>query len=293
MTPIPDIAGEIVRLERDAGWSLTSNCVLREGIWYPAEGSSEPVSYPEAGHLAIAEVEDQSYWFRHRNRAIAEVVGNRGLGGALWDVGAGTGVVAAHLQRRGVPVVAVEPGPDGARIASERGIATVICGTLEQLALPERSIAAVGLFDVIEHLEDPNDLLSSAARVLREGGTLLVSVPAYQWLWSQTDVAAGHYRRYTIKRLDRDVLAHGFRRVSAQHLFHSLVLPVALGRTLRSLLGQRDSDTALDVAQAELRPTSRVVATALDAIFAVEHAVDRWFPLPFGTSILAVYEREG
>jgi SAM-dependent methyltransferase len=200
-------------------------------------------------------------------------------------------VVAAHLQRRGVPVVAVEPGPDGARIARERGLATVICGTLEQLALPERSLAAVGLFDVIEHLEDPNHLLSSTARALREGGTLLVSVPAYKWLWSQTDVAAGHYRRYTIRRLDREVVTHGFRRVSARYLFHSLVLPVALGRTLRSVIGRRDSNTALDAAQAELRPTNRAVAATLDVIFALEDAIDRRFPLPFGTSVLGVYER--
>jgi SAM-dependent methyltransferase len=288
--PVPAIADEIDRLEQRFGWSLTPRFVDRGGIWYPADGSTETVSYPESGHLTIAEVEDESYWFRHRNHAIANLVLRRELGGALWDVGAGTGVVAAHLQQRGISVVAVEPGPDGARFASERGLTTVICATLEQIALPERSIAAVGLFDVIEHLEDPGELLATAARVLRDEGSLVVSVPAYQWLWSQTDVAAGHCRRYTLTTLDRDVLAHGFRRCEARYLFHSLVLPVAIGRTLRSVVS-KDPDAALEAAKGELRPSARLVSAAIDAVLALEDLVDRVFPLPFGTSILARYER--
>ena len=290
MTQVPATAEEMVRLERDRQWSLRRQCTSREGIWWPNLAPAVPVSYPDEGHRAIAEVEDASYWFQHRNRAIARFLRDRGVDGALWDVGAGTGVVAAHLQSCGIEVVGVEPGPDGARIASDRGLHTVICGTLEQVGLPPASIGAVGLFDVIEHLEKPDALLREAAGILRPGGSLFVSVPAYQWLWSGADEAAGHFRRYTLGHLDREVLPHGFRRVRGQYLFHSLVLPVALGRTLPSMLGHR-GDENLEATQAELAPTSPAVATALRAIFALEDMIDRWYPLPFGTSVLAAYER--
>jgi 2-polyprenyl-3-methyl-5-hydroxy-6-metoxy-1,4-benzoquinol methylase len=291
VTPGTAATDELERLEHERDWSLQTAFTQRDGIWWPKSGPAERVSYPDEGHRAIAEVEDASYWFRHRNRAIARMAAQRQLGGALWDIGAGTGVVAAHLQRCGVAVIAVEPGPDGARVASDRGIATVVAGTLEQLALPEGSIAAVGLFDVIEHLERPAGLLQAASRVLRPGGTLLVSVPAYQWLWSHADDEAGHFRRYTVKRLDRDVVPCGFRRVRSQYLFHSLVVPLAIGRTLRSKLG-RDTGNSLEAAQNQLKPSSRLASGAITAVLAVEDAIDRWWPPAFGTSILAAYERE-
>jgi SAM-dependent methyltransferase len=284
---------ELCRLAGGHGWSIEDHCSFADGVWAPRRVSSGTQSYPDDGHRAIAQIEDESYWFRHRNRAVARLVASTPRGSALWEVGAGTGVVAAHLARSGIGVVAVEPGPEGARIAADRGVPTVICGTIEELGLPDASVSAVGLFDVVEHLADPASLLDTVGQLLEPGGSLFVSVPAYQWLWSGADVEAGHFRRYTIPRLDGDVVPHGFHREMARYLFHSLVLPVAVGRTLRSALGRDDrrDRSDLSVTQSELRPSGKFVSAAIDAVLALEDAVDRVFPLPFGTSILARYER--
>ena len=80
------------------------------------------------------------------------------------------------------------------------------------LALPFRdgSFDLVGAFDVVEHCEPEAQALGELARVLEPGGRLLLSVPAYQWAWSDHDVRAGHYRRYTRPRLLAAVRAAGF-----------------------------------------------------------------------------------
>jgi len=183
----------------------------------------------------------------------------------------------------------------GAQTALARGIETVVAGTLEDLGLPDSSIGAVGLFDVIEHLPAPNELLSEVARVLSPGGALLVTVPAYSWLWSRADEVAGHFRRYTRRSLDAEVLGHGFGRRRSQYLFHSLVPAVFVGRVLRAAATGDDAsrDDDVDALVAQLRPRRRSLGSLASGVLAVERALDRLCPLPFGTSVLAAYTRVG
>jgi 2-polyprenyl-3-methyl-5-hydroxy-6-metoxy-1,4-benzoquinol methylase len=287
-----DIGPEFGRLAA-IGWSYRDRLARDDDVWNAVGRKPTTLSYAEEARVALADAEDTSYWFRHRNRAIARLAKRVGVQGALWDVGAGNGAVAAYLHRQGFDVVAVEPGTTGAAIAGGRGVETVIAGTLEELALPPASLRAVGLFDVIEHLEVPGQMLGEIARTLTPGGWLLVTVPAYSWLWSDADVHAGHYRRYNRRSLDREVLAHGFRRRTTKYLFHSLVPAVLLGRVARS--GTRrhaDECDSLERLIAELRPRNRVTRALAATVFAVEEAVDRIVLVPFGTSVLGAYERQ-
>src|SRR4051794_41779370 len=117
-------------------------------------GAGAAVDYPAEAHELLVGIEERSVWYAERNRLITAALAAGGLPRTLVEVGAGNGIVAAHLRRHGVDVVAVEPGRAGATASARRGVPTV-CGMLEDLALPDDAIEAVGLFDVIEHLEDP------------------------------------------------------------------------------------------------------------------------------------------
>jgi 2-polyprenyl-3-methyl-5-hydroxy-6-metoxy-1,4-benzoquinol methylase len=125
-----------------------------EGIFYAA--GAEAISYPEQGNEACFEVEDQSFWFRHRNNCIRELVWNfpqRGKG-PIFDVGGGNGFVAKGLMDAGWEVVLVEPGMSGTRNAKRRGVENVICGTTHSAGFKNGSLPAIGVFDVVEHIED-------------------------------------------------------------------------------------------------------------------------------------------
>lgn len=208
-----------------------------DGIFYAS--GSEAISYPEEGNEACFELEDQSFWFRHRNDCIRELVRNflpRGKG-PIFDVGGGNGFVAKVLIEAGWEVVLVEPGPSGARNAKKRGLEHVVCGTTHSAGFKNGSLPAIGVFDVVEHIEDDLGFLRHLWDLLEPGGMLYLTVPAYNFLWSHEDVNAGHFRRYTLGAMEKKLVKAGLEPSFKTYIFACLPLPVLLLRTLPFRLG--------------------------------------------------------
>jgi SAM-dependent methyltransferase len=197
------------------------------------------VRYPRGGHSACFAVEDRSFWFQHRNEVIRALCTRWPAPGPVADVGGGNGVVAAHLAAAGLDVLVVEPGADGCRNARARGVPRVVQATLRDAGLRPGEVGAVGAFDVLEHLDDPADLLRTAHALLPPGGRLYATVPAYRLLWSDADVEAGHVTRPTAGSLARLVADAGFRVDFTTYFFAPLVPAVALLRALPWRLGLR------------------------------------------------------
>lgn len=259
------------------------------GIWTPSRSSSTaPISFPEDGHAACYQIEDDSFWFAHRNECISRALALSPFDGAFLDVGGGNGAVSKRLQADGIETVVLEPGPEGAHNAHARGIATVACATIDQAGFAPSSFGAAGLFDVIEHIQDDEGVLRSVRSVLRRGGVLAVTVPAYEWLWSAEDEEAGHHRRYTLARL-RTVLARtGFDVTYATYFFAPLMAPLFVGRSLRYRLGRRAS-AAVATEAAQHHTPSASARRAIDRVLAFEHGkISAGRSLPFGTSCLAI-----
>jgi SAM-dependent methyltransferase len=208
---------------------LAANIELRQdGIWTSKTVSG--VSYPEDGNEACFAVEESSFWFRHRNNCIRAVVKAFPPGGLFLDVGGGNGYVARCLQDAGVDVALVEPGPTGARNARKRGVQHVIQAALDDVMFQPRSVSAVGLFDVVEHIEDDLGFLQGVRRLLRPEGRVYITVPAYQWLWSDEDIIAGHWRRYSLGGICRVLQQAGYKVDFATYFFAFLPLPILFAR---------------------------------------------------------------
>jgi len=258
-----------------------------DDIWFAPRRT--PVSYPEHGNAACLQFEDRSFWFRHRNRCITTLVRRFAPKGVLLDVGGGNGYVAKGLMDAGIECALLEPGLEGVLAARARGVGSVICARLEDLDVAgaaRRSIGAAGMFDVLEHIEDEAVALRRVHALLRPAGLLFLTVPAYPFLHSADDVAAGHFRRYTVRSLNRAVRASGFRPVYATYLFALLPPAVLVGRTLPSLAGMRRA------ADAESRTTQHVLGVTghvIDRLLAAEaRRINSGGTIPFGTSCLAV-----
>lgn len=203
------------------------------GYWMTPE--QVQVSYPAHGNDNCLAVEDASFWFTHRNRAIiATVRRHPPAGGPIFDVGAGNGYVSAALETAGFPTIALEPSRAGAGNAAARNVSHVVCGTLPSSAFRTSTAGAIGLFDVLEHVEADRDFLQALRRYLKPGGRLYLTTPAFPWLWSEDDVYAGHFRRYTTATLAAIVAAAGYRVEYATYIFWCLPLPIFFLRTLRT-----------------------------------------------------------
>lgn len=241
------------------------------GIWRASTIRS--VSYPEEDNAICFQVEDHSPWFRHRNDCIATVVARFPPPGAIVDVGGGNGYVARRLIDDGFESIVLEPGPVGALNArTGRAIATVICATLEDAEFRKASLAAVGLFDVLEHVEDDRGMVERLSAVLKPGGLAYVTVPSPPWLFSIKDVDARHFRRYTLRGLSA-VFSPTFHIEYATYFFSALTLPTLLMRALPYKLGLAKARTSESYAAEHTRgsqssggPLAWVLARELEAI---------------------------
>lgn len=255
-----------------------------DGIWRATRQSA--IDYPDEANAFCFAIEASSFWFNYRNRFILEVVRHFPPAGPIADIGAGNGYVSLALKRGGFSTIVIEPGPVGARNARARGLETVVCATLQQADFVPHSLDAAGLFDVIEHIEDDERFLRDVGRVLKPGGRLYLTVPAFPALWSSEDDLVGHHQRYTLGQLAQRLRRNGFEVDYATYLFSPLPMPLFLLRTLPSRLGRRKT---LDPAQtaAELQPAPglavKMVSVVLDGELAL---IKRGRRVPFGTSCL-------
>lgn len=250
---------------------------------------ASPISYPSHGHQACLQVEDHSYWFRHRNECISALVHRFLQSGCFADVGGGNGFVAKRLQDEGLDVTLIEPGSDGARNARElRGIHHVECTTLDQ---SQGQFDAIGAFDVVEHIGDDASFVDEVARHLREDGLFFSTVPVHPWLWSSADDEAGHFRRYTAETY-ASLLSKRFDIEFASYFFAPLVLPIALFRSVPYRLGHRT--VADEVTSAKEHGTddgvlSKIIANLLRTEVARIEALSS---MKFGSSLIVAARKK-
>ncbi len=282
----PRGARTVRRLE-ELGWVLPE--ASGSGVRHCCSAEAE-ISFPSAAYEAGESVAAGSgFYLRHRVESVLDLLSAMGID-SLLEIGAGNGNMAVPLVQAGLEVIAVEPLRSGADASARAGV-TSVCGTLADLGLPDASLPAVGMFDVLEHLEDPRGLLREVHRVLEPRGVLAITVPAASWLWSDLDTALGHFRRYGKRSLLDEIVPVGFRPLVLEHLFACLVPAAAILRALPYRLGHRRSESdVLDEVKRELAPPPAVQAAA-GLLLGIERVVSSFVPLPCGLSLLAGFEK--
>ena len=238
----------------------------------------------DPAYVATHVQEDQHHWWFLGRRAVLRRVLRATLpagGLRLVEIGCGGGTLLPAAAEFG-EVVGVEASADFLEVARRRGF-NVLRGALpDQLPLDAGAFDGALLLDVLEHIEDDRGALEAVARVLRPGGLLVCTVPAYPWLWSSHDEVLGHRRRYTARSLRRVAQEAGFRPLRVTY-FNTLLAPAVVGlRLLRRWRGVRSHDL--------VRP-ARPLNALLARVFSLEASLLRWTDLPFGVSVLMVARR--
>lgn len=209
--------------------------ILKDGIWQ-AEEEIE-ISYPKEASDDYFKIEEDSFWFRHRNNFLLEIIKKFPPKGPIYDVGGGNGLVSVYLEKNGFPTFLIEPNIAGAINAKKRGLKNIFCTTLGDSNLLKGSLDAIGIFDVLEHIEDDVKFLLELKEYLKIGGRLYITVPAYNFLWSADDKYARHFRRYSPKSLSAILKNNGFSLDYRTNLFSFLPLPIYFFKSLFYKLG--------------------------------------------------------
>jgi len=261
----------------------------------PSRAEYDPTCYAS---LAVAE--ERHFWFHARNRLIAtlagQVVRSFPPGYRVLEVGCGTGNVLRALKDacRGGTVIGMDLFEDGLRHARARLPETALVqGDVLHPPFSQR-FELIGMFDVLEHLDDDLRVLSSIRDLLADRGTLMLTVPAGRELWSYADVIAKHVRRYDMADLKAKLRRAGLEVHYISPFMASLYPVLWAGRRAASFRDRRaadDPDRSKELFDQELQ-INPVLGTAFG--WAVKQEL-RWLRrrrrLPFGTSLVAIASR--
>lgn len=183
-------------------------------------------------YRVMFDVEERHWWFRGR-RAVIDALLDRvdGRTAPVLDVGCGAGRNLQLYARLG-SAHGVDPSSRAVEFCRLRGLENVTVGTADALPFEPEQFGLVAATDVLEHVPEPGAALAEMARVAAPGATLLLTVPAYGWLWSDEDERLGHYRRYTLAKLRAEAAAAGWEPAAGTYFNTLMLAPIALARRL-------------------------------------------------------------
>jgi SAM-dependent methyltransferase len=232
----------------------------------------------------MAELDQVHWWYRARREILADLIVRRikpPRDARILEVGCGTGHNLEMLRRFG-RVEGIEVDPAARQLASVRLGQPIIDAPLPELpGIADRAYDMAAILDVIEHVDEDVAGMRALARKMKPGAKILITVPAFPWMWSAHDVVNHHKRRYTRKTL-RALVEDAGLKLEMLSWFNSLLFPLAAtARLAGRLTGKEDSDDKL--------PPGPINKT-LEWMFSLERYALGRLPFPPGVSLVAIAE---
>ena len=235
---------------------------------------------------SILKVEDRHWWFQGRRRIVLHVLQRfiENKKGQVLEIGCGSGANFEVLSQFG-ELYAVEMDETSRNAANQRNSTQVHNGHLpDGINLSESSFDLVALLDVLEHIKEDKTALVAVSKLLNPGGCLIVTVPAFQFLWSHHDELNHHFRRYTKGCLNSLLREAGLTLLYTTYA-NFFLFPLMLAHRLLGNLLPRKKNANIHVPPP---PVNRV----LQAIFSRERHLMPTISYPFGSSVLALAQKQ-
>jgi len=251
---------------------------------FVADGTTNPMN----AELIRTErdLEESYWWFVGRRSIIDRILKRFGRRSRLTvDVGCGSGRNLQLLSEHSDWVMGVDRSPTASDLAAARGL-PVACADGHSLPLADCSVDLLSALDVIEHLDDDIRALNEFQRVLRPGGLLLVTVPAYRFLWSEHDEALMHRRRYVASELHAKLTNSQLQVLKRSYAVFFPFYPIVFYRLFRGVFPKN----------AFAPKASHVILPAIfNDLLILMLKIEAWIMerinLPWGTSIVVLAQK--
>ena len=224
-------------------------------------------------------VENQHWWFRARRSILSSLILKYLPQGKILDVGCGTGFILEALKTQ-YEVWGIDISKIAIQFCQEKGLTQVTQGVLDKNTLPEHYFDLIMFLDMIEHLEHDLSALTQAKHYLKSQGQLLITVPAYQFLWSAHDEIHHHKRRYTKKQLTELLQQAGYEVIFSSY-FNTFLFPlIAIARLIGNQLNRHH--------RSDVKLPSALVNNVLYQVFRSEKNLFPNLSFPFGVSLVCL-----
>ena len=237
-------------------------------------------------YRAFGEIEDTHWWFVGRRRIIKQILSSLELSSRprILDVGCGTGGTLSLLAEFG-NVTGVEMEESAISRALARQVGEIRKGGLpDNLPFSTESFDVITLLDVLEHIDDDHSSLGALRALLAPGGYIILTVPAFPFLWSQHDIDNHHKRRYLASTLTNVIERAG---LNIEHLtyYNMWFFPLAAAmRFMKKFIPSKEIGSDL------LLP-GKFINRMFQSIFGSERHFVTWASMPFGLSLVAIARR--
>lgn len=197
------------------------------------------------------------------------------------DIGCGTGKNLEFLSSLG-QASGIDSSEEALKFCRKRGFKNLKLGSSNKTGFSSASFDLVTLLDVLEHVEE-KPTIREISRILKKNGFLIITVPAYSWLWSKWDEVLHHKRRYDKKRLQTLLEFNGFKIKKISYLYPHLILPVYLIRQIKRKQSFYESDFKIN---------SLIFNNLLLLISNLQNLILNFFSIPFGTSLICIAKKK-
>jgi SAM-dependent methyltransferase len=233
------------------------------------------------------EVEGLHWWFVTRRKLLKSILLSFNFSlikGIVVDIGCGVGSNLKLLRSLGVSAIGLDKSIYALSLAKNRLKLPLINGDLNKLPIRSKSIGLIIAMDVLEHLENDLNGIREFYQVLKEGGILILTVPAFKFLWGTQDIVTGHKRRYSIKEISSKLKNEGFEILRSSYFNFFLFFPILLTRRMIHLLDLK--------IESENKINFPFLNSILKTVFSFEPYLLNYFSFPFGVSILCIARKK-
>jgi len=228
------------------------------------------------------EVESFHWWFSVRRKILGDLLTSIKIPSKelAIDIGCGVGSNLNVLSSKGIHTIGLDHSLYALTLVKRRLELPLINGDLNKLPLRSNSIGLIVAMDVLEHLDNDTNGIGEFYRVLKKGGNLILTVPAFKSLWGIQDVVTGHKRRYSKEEILTKLVQGGFEILRFSYFNLFLFFPILIVRRMIHHFGFKiDSENRINIP---------LLNYFLKTIFSLEPYLLRYISFPFGVSILCV-----
>lgn len=231
-------------------------------------------------------LEREHWFFRVREKILLYFIKKHAKpGSGVFDFGCGSGYLVGELQKMGYNAYGIDFEKEAIDYGINSGIKNLTLGSGNKSEYPDESFDLIMALDALEHIENEKPVITELSRVLKPGGHILITVPAYMWLWGVQDEISHHFRRYTMNSLISVLGEFPEFKIVRKTYFNSLLFPaIAFVRLLSRWLGVKNRSSDFEIG-------NRVMGALFYFIFNLETYLLKFINFPFGVSILVVLEK--